>query len=138
MINMDAKIKHLEMIQQIIKRMSSNCLHIKGSLIAIISASFIFFNNEYSEFGFLASVFLTIGFSLFDAKYLQYERKYRELYNIVRKSETIDFSMDINIDEIKKNNKTNYINCLKSCSIVIPYIMLFFYNILLLLLSKLC
>lgn len=124
---MQDKVKHLEMIQQVINRMANNCLNIKGWLIAIITAGFIFISKDYSRYGILVSLILIIGFSFFDAKYLQYERKYRELYKIICKFEKTDFSMNINRIDIKKVEKCKYIKCYFSISILLPYFILIAY-----------
>ena len=124
---MEYKARHLEMIQQVINRMANNCLNIKGWLIAIITAGFIFISKEYSRYGILVSLVLIIGFSFFDAKYLQYERKYRELYKIICESEKTDFSMNINREDINSIDKCKYKKCYLSISILLPYFVLTLY-----------
>lgn len=124
---MEYKVKHLEMIQLIINRMANNCLNVKGWLVAIITAGFIFISKDYSRYGILVSLILIIGFSFVDAKYLQYERKYRKLYEIVCESENTDFSMNINREEINTFKKCNYKDCYLSISILLPYSILIAY-----------
>lgn len=131
--------KHVELIQNSIDRMSSNCLNIKGWLIGLITAGFIFVSDEYSVCFMLSSLILIFGFAFLDAKYLQYERKFRELYKIVvedqNQEKVKDLEMNINNDFIKQNKKTRYINCLISPSIWIAYGVILTYNVILLIIS---
>lgn len=124
-MNNENKIRYLEMIQGIINRMANNSYSIKGWLIAIITAGYIFIQGEFSWLVFLAFIVLVILFALLDANYLFYERKYRALYDIARSKENVDFSMRTDIPEIAE--KCKYFSCLKSPSIYFPYIALIVY-----------
>ena len=128
---MERKIRHLEMIQQIINRMANNSLSIKGWVVAIITAGSILDKNKDSFLSLFIYIFLIFCFSLFDSKYLQYERKYRKLYEIVRKTNEIDFSMNINIVQIKELKECCFCKCYFSLSIVFPYLSIIIYSILL-------
>lgn len=105
MTNDEKKIKHLEMIEKIIERMASNSFKLKGwavTLVAVIGAIIARDSDKYLFF----LVFIPIVmFWYLDAFYLQLERKYRELYERVRKQEgETDFSMktsEISKDKIK-------------------------------------
>ena len=92
------KIKHLEMVQNIITRMNTNSFQIKGWCITVISALMGFYANNGNFKFIIAGFFSVILFWLLDAFYLQQERKFRELYNDVLPDEsTIPlFAMPIN------------------------------------------
>ena len=95
---MNAKLKHLEFIQNAINRMANNSFIIKGwcitlavALIALLEKKDI--NKCYIVFSFLPLLF----FWFLDAFFLKTERQYRRLYADVSKKgkKEIDFSMDI-------------------------------------------
>ena len=132
------KVKHLEMIQDVIKRMANNSLNIKGWLVAIITACLIFVSKDYSKYCLLATFILIFGFLVLDAKYLQYERKYRQLYSIVIKKEKTDFSMSTDIEEIKSNKRNYLIKCVFSISVALPYLLILLYNLALFLIAFYC
>lgn len=132
--------KHLDIIQQNINRMASNSFMIKGWLIALISAGFVFISKEYSFLISVASIIMTIGFALLDTMYLQTERKFRKLYDIVvfdSEQERIkDLEINIEHELILSDVNINYWRCLISKSIIIPYIFLIIYNVVLFILIK--
>lgn len=97
---MNAKLKHLEFIQNAINRMANNSFIIKGwcitlavALIALLEKKDI--NKCYIVFSFLPLLF----FWFLDAFFLKTERQYRRLYAEVSKKDKkeIDFSMDITL-----------------------------------------
>lgn len=91
---MEAKLKHLEFIQNVITRMNSNSFKIKGWTITIVSALFALVANN-SNPNLLWAGFIAIPvFWVLDGFFLSNERKYRELYQDVIKKTTIDFNMD--------------------------------------------
>ena len=97
---MNAKLKHLEFIQNAINRMANNSFIIKGwcitlavALIALLEKKDI--NKCYIVFSFLPLLF----FWFLDAFYLKTERQYRRLYTDISKKDKkeLDFSMDITL-----------------------------------------
>ena len=97
---MNAKLKHLEFIQNAINRMANNSFIIKGWCITLAVASMALLekkdiNKCYIVFSFLPLLF----FWFLDAFYLKTERQYRRLYTDISKKgkKEIDFSMDITL-----------------------------------------
>lgn len=92
----EERMKHLEMIQAVIGRLSTNSFFVKGWSLTLASALFAFAvqNKEwvFSALGALA----VLVFWLLDAYYLRHERLFRELYNDARltSSSVREFSMD--------------------------------------------
>lgn len=119
---MDKKIKHLEMIQEIIKRMASNSFLLKGWSITLVAAIFALAAKDSNQKFFLITYIPLIIFWILDTYYLQQERKYRNLYDKVRnlEEEEIDFSMKITDDLL--SDKTSYTNCFLSISECIFYL----------------
>ena len=93
---MENKIKHLEMIQNIVNRMASGSTFLKGWTVILVAAVLGFvLKNSQSTYVWLA-VIPTLFFWGLDSIYLRQEKLFRALYNKVRilKEEDIDFSMD--------------------------------------------
>ena len=93
---MDNKIKHLELIQGIINRLSSNSFMLKGWAVTLVAGIFTIASKDADKMYFLIAYIPVIVFWFLDSYYLGQERLYRRLYNEVRtRQETeIDFSLD--------------------------------------------
>lgn len=122
---MDNKIKHLEMIENVIERMAKNSFQLKGWAVTLVTLVGALGAKESDKrFMFLAFVPI-IGFWILDAFYLQQERRYRALYRSVCETDPdkIDFNMNTRLvkytDEEAK--KTCFFNCLKSTSVSVFY-----------------
>ncbi len=105
-------IKHLEMIQAVIKRMAINSFILKGvSVVFVITSQVLIVSlflsafqrdNLVPEGAFIVflmaagmALFLIIGFWILDGFFLHQERLFRHLYDAIRKQEDTDFNMDI-------------------------------------------
>lgn len=93
---MENKLKHLEFIQQAINRMASNLFLLKGWTVTLIAAMFALAAKESRDLYFLLAYFPTFMFWLLDGYFLSQERRFRSLYDHVRKlnESEVDFSMD--------------------------------------------
>jgi len=93
---MEKRIKHLELIQGIINRLSSNSFMLKGWAVTLVAGIFAISSKDADKMYFLIAYIPVIVFWFLDAYYLGQERLYRCLYDEVRaKQETeIDFSLD--------------------------------------------
>ena len=92
----DKKLKHLEMIEDVIERMGNNSFQLKGwavTLVALVGA--LAAQGSDKRFFLLAFIPL-LAFWFLDSFYLQMERKYTVLYKRVSKKNEneIDFDMD--------------------------------------------
>lgn len=118
MENMPNKLKHLEMIEKIIERMSKNCFQLKSWTMTLVVA-ILALASQSSDKRFIIIAFIPIlGFWILDAFYLQQERRYKLLYkNIVTKLERdIDFNLDSSYatgSEVELV-RLNFIKCLFS------------------------
>ena len=92
---MEAKIKHLEFIQETIKRMAGNSFLLRGWSITLVIAIFTLASQTFNPPYFWIALFVTIVFWLLDSYYLFQEKRFRCLYDEVRvkDSSSIDFSM---------------------------------------------
>ncbi len=93
---MEKKIKHLELLQNVIDRMTHNSFLLKGWSVVLVSALFALSAKDKSRLMALVAYFPALSFWLLDGYFLWQERSYRMLYNKVRmqKEEEIDFSMN--------------------------------------------
>ena len=121
---MENKIKHLEMIQAIITRMAQNSFMIKGWSLTLVVAMFAFVPKTACLFIPIAIIPVLI-FTCLDAYYLQLERRYRKLYDIVRNKDETEINFQLKIIEECKTISNNYLNCIFSRSILLFYVPIF-------------
>ncbi|MCB1066077.1 MAG: hypothetical protein KDN20_24560 [Verrucomicrobiae bacterium] len=90
------KLKHLEFIQNIIARMSTNSFMVKGWSVTLVAAIFALAASEANQ-SFAVVVFLPIiAFWVLDSFFLFQERGFRALYRKVadKPEDQINFEMD--------------------------------------------
>lgn len=80
--NYEIMMKEIDLIQDIIKRMAHNSFLIKGWTLTLVVASLLL-KNEKILIGAIFALFPLISLWVLDAKYLQTEKKYIELYKKV-------------------------------------------------------
>ncbi len=93
---MEAKIRHLEMIQEVISRMAGNSFSLKGWAVTLVAGIFALSGTVAGKVSYLIAFMPIFIFWVLDAFYLSKERAYRALYRHVSQSKEneIDFSMD--------------------------------------------
>jgi len=92
----ERKHKHLELIQGVVNRLSTNSFLLKGWSVVLVSALFaLSAADSRPAFVFLAYIPAIVFWGL-DGFFLWQEQLYRKLYDHVRvlKDEDIDFSMN--------------------------------------------
>jgi uncharacterized membrane protein len=94
------KIAHLQMVQAAVDRMGGNLFYLRGWSITLLAGLFAISTSDLlkvSGWAPLLFFVLLIVFWIYDAYFLSLERKFRGLYDKVRKlqEEEIDFAMDI-------------------------------------------
>lgn len=88
------KEKHLEFTQGVINRMGQNSFFIKGWTVTLVSALFALAAKDASQKFVIVAYFPTIAFWLLDSYYLYQERLFRQVYDHVRKVNSVDFSLN--------------------------------------------
>ena len=93
---MEAKLKHLELIQNVTSRMAANSFALKGWSVVLVSALIALAAAKPNASLFIIGYFPALAFWLLDAYFLRQERLFRKLYDGVRilPPDQIDFSMD--------------------------------------------
>lgn len=103
------KRAHLNMIQGVITRMGTNSFALKGWSVGIMIAIYAFAGNN-SHKAVIVTLVPLVTMWLLDSYYLMLERKFRNLYDEVRKlKETnIDFNMNFNSTKINMIDVKKY------------------------------
>lgn len=103
------KIGHLNMIQEIITRMGNNSFSLKQWAVGIMIAIYAF-AGENSHKAVIVTIIPLVVFWILDSYYLMIERKFRCLYDEVRKKKekNVDFNMNFNSIRVNMNNINNY------------------------------
>src|SRR5215467_1892155 len=94
---MENKLKHLDFLQAVITRMNSNSFLVKGWAVTLVSGlSALAAKDSNIDFALISYIVIP-GFWVLDGFFIATERRYRDLYDEVRKKDAnnIDFSMDI-------------------------------------------
>jgi len=92
---MSSKEKHLDYIQGAINRMASNLFFLKGWSITLVAGLFALAAKDTDRLYMLLAYYPLLIFWLLDGYFLSQERRFRSLYDHVRKlQEEVDFSMD--------------------------------------------
>lgn len=88
--------KHLDFIQLTITRMGANSFLIKGWSVTLVAGLLAFTTDkDKTTAGALVGLMPALLFWGLDAYYLRQERLFRKLYDVVRKQDTTDYSLDI-------------------------------------------
>lgn len=75
--------KHLDFIQAVVTRMSAASSGAKGWLLPVVTAAYGFALVQHSGSVAILGLVAVIVFAYLDAHYLDQERAYRRLYNVV-------------------------------------------------------
>lgn len=115
------KHKHLDFVQAAINRMASNLFLLKGWSITLIAALFALAAKDSNKFYVLIAYFPLFIFWSLDGYFLSQERKFRALYDYVRKldEKQIDFSMDTR--PFNSDSRNNWFGAMSSRTLVIYY-----------------
>lgn len=128
MIKVNKKLKHLEMLQNIINRFSTNSFTLKGMNITLITVIFSFLKDNNIQW-IIVMLLLNLTFWILDFYYLKLEKYYRSIFDIVRSLDEneIDFFMGGSETKNTKypNNDRNFFKVFFSIS-MLPYMMISF------------
>jgi len=103
-------MQYLEMIQEVIKRMSGNSFLLKGWAVTLVAGIFALSSKDTDKLYFLVAYIPIVVFWGLDAYYLQQERLFRALYERVRTRQENDFAMVATVNDFPEEK-----NCWKTC-----------------------
>lgn len=116
----EKKIKHLEFIQLVITRMNVNSFLLRGWSVTLVAALFAFAAKDTNIEYVIITYISTPLFWILDGYYLSQERKYRDLYNKIRKTPDSEIDYDMNAT-IMNSNKNSWISSIFSITQLIFY-----------------
>ena len=93
---MDAKLKHLEMVQAVINRMAGNSFQLKGWSVTLVAALFALSSKDSNVFFAWLAYFPCVMFWGLDGYFLWQERMYRQLYEAVTTLPPDAITFDLN------------------------------------------
>jgi hypothetical protein len=100
----EKKLKHLELIQDIISRMGGNLFYLRGWVITLIAGILVLLTQvKDGKLPIIFLAFITILFWAYDGYFLSLERNYRKLYDKVRKMKEDDIDFSMSIGDFKKD-----------------------------------
>ncbi|EKE19667.1 MAG: hypothetical protein ACD_8C00124G0016 [uncultured bacterium] len=118
----EKRLKHLELIQGVITRMSGNLFTLRGWMITlVVGLSVAFLEVGRNELQVIL-VLVVLIFWIHDAYFLSLERSYRCLYDKVRKLKEDDIDFSMNTDEFNSLRKTSICYCMFSNTLAYFYI----------------
>ena len=129
-VHNEGKIEYLQMIQSAIDRMATSSAIFKGFSATIVAGISMITFSQINSLVLIGSFLPVFSFFLLDIYYLNLEKRFRYLYEKVRKGEKeVDFSMalpstkSIKLEEQLKNKKLSvgFWVCVKSPSIALFY-----------------
>ena len=115
------KHKHLDFIQAAVNRMAGNLFLLKGWTVTLIAALFALAAKDSNEYYVLIAYFPLFIFWTLDGYFLSQERKFRALYDHVRKLDesAIDFSMDTR--QFSTNTRNTWFGAMSSRTLIVYY-----------------
>lgn len=115
------KHKHLEFIQASINRMSGNLFLLKGWSITLIAGLFALAAKDTNKAYVLIAYFPLFVFWTLDGYFLSMERRFRALYEHVRKLDeaAIDYSMDT--APWQRDERNRWLSAVRSRTLVVYY-----------------
>lgn len=119
----EGKVEYLSMVQEAICRMSTTSGILKGFSATVITGITAISFTEVNRWVLLLSMFPVLSFLALDVYYLNLERKFRYLFDLIRTDKKdIDFSMSVAIGKDKrKSAKIRIWDCLLSPSVWLFY-----------------
>ena len=120
----ESKSKHLEMIQMVVSRMGGNLFFLRGWSVTLIAGVLAILSQKdnVDVFPGIVLVVVVLMFWVYDGYFLALERKYRDLYNKVRKLPEKDVDFSMNIREFNDNKKNTIPYCMASKTIAPFYV----------------
>lgn len=132
---MSNKHKHMEFIQAVVNRLSHNSFLLKGWSVVLVSALFaLSASGSNMAFLFLAYIPVLVFWGL-DGYFLREEKKFRALYDHVRKLDDAEIDFSMNTSKVSQD-VPNWRTCIFSKTLV-PFHGVLFAAIIFVMLVKL-
>ena len=100
---MPKKLKHLELIQNVINRLAYSSFFLKGWTVIFVAAVLGFATKDSKPMYVWLAAIPTLSFWGLDGFYLNQERLFRRLYDTVRGTDEDEIDFSMNTDPFKKS-----------------------------------
>jgi len=121
---MEAKLKHLDLIQGVVNRLAQNSFLLKGWAVTLVSALLALSVTAKEKIALVSIAFVpVVVFWILDGYYLWQERLFREVYKDVSKKAEKDIDFVMNPMAFSEGSKT-WLATLFSKTIIIFYLSL--------------
>lgn len=101
----EAKLKHLEFIQGVITRMSTNSFLIKGWSVTLVAAIFALAAKDAKPIFAVVAYLPVVIFWVLDAYYLALERRFRKLFETVAANPSLTTDFDMKVSKFSKGEQ---------------------------------
>jgi hypothetical protein len=118
---MGNKQKHLEFIQSAVGRMASNLFLLKGWTITLIAALFALAAKDSTKVYFLIAYLPALMFWALDGYFLSQERRFRALYDHVRRLDETDVDFSMDTSAFKNETRNTWLGAMFSGTLLIYY-----------------
>jgi hypothetical protein len=121
---MESKPEYLCMIQEAIGRMSTTSSILKGFAATVVTGIAAISFTDVNRYVLLLSICPIISFLALDVYYLQQERRFRYLFDMVRQDKhDVDFAMKVDVPrEAIKSAEIRIRDCVRSASLWLFYL----------------
>lgn len=139
----DDVVDNLQMIQSTIDRMCTSSAIYKGFAATIVAGLSVVSLSDINKWLLLSCFTMVVSFLILDVYYLQLERRFRFLYEQVRRG-CVPADYDLRppkVKDIKKkqpNSNVRVASCLISYSITLFYVPLLLISVVIILIKFLC
>ena len=123
MNNENTRTTYLQMIQELIARMATTSAVFKGFCATIIAGMSVVSFTEINKWVLVLAIAPVFCFCILDIYYLQLEKRFRALYNMVRTEQhEVDFDLNPPKARSLKCEEASIWYCVKSPSIMLFYL----------------
>lgn len=119
------RVKHFEIVQNIITRMNTNSFQIKRMTVILVSAFFALAATDKNSIFIFLAIFPVIVFWFLDSFYLRQERKFRGLYGDLVEGNPHNLKAFEITTEPYKNGKYSFCSAFLSRTILLFYSCIF-------------
>lgn len=120
---MENKRKHLEFIQTTINRMAGNLFFLRGWTITLITGLFAVSAAKETDNRYIVLAFLLLFiFWILDGYFLAQERRFRDLYDDVRKLDEKDIDFSMKTEKYKDTRRNTWWGAILSSTLLWFYI----------------
>jgi hypothetical protein len=109
----ESKLKHLEFIQSVITRLSTNSFLIKGWSVSLVVAIFALAAKDANIKYAIVAYIPVLAFWALDGFFLSQEKQYRELFATVARKDNADIDFSMNASSFAEGDRT-WLRCVVS------------------------